>query len=122
LSLEQTPHVFTSNLSQGNRFQYTPYGMALLTGGLVQIVSINGVGLVTGGFIWQGPAIWFDPDAPVPLVTGWTACAGYSGCAAASLVATGWTAAAGYSGAASASLVSTVWALSQSFGDEFPIS
>lgn len=118
MSLEQTPYTMTSNVEQHNRFQVCPYGMALLTRGLVQIVSINGYGLMTNGFLWQGPAIWFDAQsAAAPFSTSWSAAAGYSG--SASLIATGWTAASGYSG--SASLILTAWTASQSFGDEFPL-
>lgn len=116
MNLEQTPVLLTSNQSQGNRFQYTPMGMALLSGGLVQNVSINGIGLVTDGFIWQGPAIWFDPNAFAPLSTSWNAASGYVGSSV--IIATGWTAAIGYVG--SSSVISTLWVASQSFADEFP--
>lgn len=118
MNLEQTPSTLTANLYQGNRFQYTPMGMALLSGGLVQNVSINGIGLVTKGFIWQGPAIWFDPNAYAPISTSWGAAYGYIG--SSFVISTGWTAAIGYSG--SASLITTAWTASQSFGDEFPLN
>lgn len=100
MSLEQTPIVFTSVQNQANPLQYTPLGMALLSGGLVQIVSINGVGLVTNGLVWQANSVWFDPGSMDGIATGWTACAGYSGSAMASLIITNWSS-------------------SQSFGNEF---
>jgi hypothetical protein len=119
MSLEQTPVLLTSNVEQHNRFQYCPYGMALLNGGLCQIVSINGIGLVTDGFIWQGPAVWFDAQAySTPVTTTWSASYGYAG--SSLTISTGWTASIGYSG--SASLISTSWTASQNFGDEFPLS
>lgn len=91
--------------------------MALLAGGLIQIVQVNGIGLVTNGLIWQGPEIWFDAQAAMNLTTGWTAAAGYMG--SATLVSTAWTAAIGYSG--SASVYQTTWTKS-AFGSysEFP--
>jgi hypothetical protein len=119
VSLDQTPSTLTSNVSQGNRFQYTPYGMAMLSGGLVQITSINGVGLLTNGFIWQAPSIWFDPQAFDGVSTTWAAAYGYPG--SSFNILTGWTASAGYSGCAAASLIATSWASSQSFADEFPL-
>lgn len=87
------------------------YGMAQLTGGLVQITQINGHGLLTKGFVWQLPELWFDPQSMDGVATGWTAALGYTG--SASVLATGWTAAIGYAG--SASVISTAWTLASDF-------
>ncbi len=115
--MEYTPIIFTSIQNQSNPYNYCLYGMALLTGGLVQVVATNGIGLVTGGLVWQGPIVWFDPQAANPISTGWTACFGYAG--STYTITTGWTAMAGYIG--SSSTITTTWSSSQEFGDEFPI-
>lgn len=101
MSYPNTPIVFTSIQNYSDRYNYCAYGMALVDYGLVQVSQINGVGLVTSGLVWQGPEIWFYPQAVDGIATGWTAAAGYSGCAAASLI-------------------TTTWSASQSFGSEFP--
>lgn len=48
-----------------------PYGSALETRGLANISAINGYGLVTFGFLWQGHSIW-GPDSGISLTTTWT--------------------------------------------------
>lgn len=118
MSYPNTPILFTSIQNQTNRFNYCHYGMANLSGGMVQITQINGVGLVTNGFVWQGPEIWFYPQNVDGISTGWAASAGYSGCVASSLISTSWTASPGYPG--SSVTITTVWTASQSFGDEYP--
>ena len=100
--------------------QYCVYGQAELNFGLAVLDGINGAGLVTRGFIWQGPYIWYDQLAAYSgysLFTGWTAAMGYSG--SATLIATGWTAAYGYAG--SSFTITTGWTASQysNYG-EFP--
>lgn len=94
------------------------YGESVVSGGLNVRHGISGAGLISKGFIWEGYEIYLWPQDASPIVTGWTAAAGYSG--SATLIATGWTAAAGYSGCAAASLISTTWAVSSNFGNEFP--
>lgn len=111
----QTPILFTSLGRQSDPYRYGTYGMALLDQGICQIDAINGVGLLTRGFIWQGPAVWFDPQSMYGVSTNWSAAAGYSG--NATLYTTGWTAAIGYAG--SATTYATTWVKSQSFGSEF---
>lgn len=104
-----SPNSFSITRNQHNPLQFVPYGMAMLTGGLVQVVQINGVGLLTDGFIWQAPEYWFHPQSMYGVSTSWSAAAGYSGCVSASLISNSWTAAAGYSGCAAASLITTAW-------------
>lgn len=108
MNYPNTPNYFTSRITQGNPANACPYGMAQLDGGMCQISQINGYGLLTLGFIWQAPEIWFHPQAMDGI--------GPNG---ASM--TVWTAAAGYSGCVSASLVVTTWVSSQSFGSEVTI-
>lgn len=62
------------------------------------VSQINGVGLVTGGLVWQKPEIWFDIQSVDGISTGWTAAAGYSG---------------------SATLITTSWTESHAFGNEY---
>lgn len=49
-----------------------PYGMALVDRGLVVGGAIDGVGLVTNGFLWQLYKIWFDDQYYQNLSTSWT--------------------------------------------------
>lgn len=113
MSFPYTPTEFTSLKYQSDKNNACFYGMASFTYGLAQVGAINGFGLVTNGFLWQGPGIWFDAETALNLSTGWTAASGYSG--SATLIATGWTAAAGYSG--SSSVISTTWTATTFAGD-----
>lgn len=47
-----------------------PYGSALETQGLANVSAVNGFGLVTNGFLWQGHSVW-GPDANSLIVTVW---------------------------------------------------
>ncbi len=52
---------------------YTVYGEAVITSGLTVQHGVDGVGLVTRGFVWTGYAIWLDIQAAAPaIVTSWT--------------------------------------------------
>lgn len=95
-----TPIQFTNKFYRFDQYAYYGLGMPQVTFGFVNIVQVNGVGLLTDGFVWQIPELWFAPESVDGIATGWTAAAGYSGCAAASLISTAWTS-------------------SQSFGSEF---
>lgn len=117
MSYPNTPIQFTSRIYQGNANNYTLYGMALLDGGLCQVAQTNGIGLVTFGFVWQGPEIWFFPQEAQSLTTGWTAAAGYTG--SGSAITTSWMAASGYAG--SSLVITTTWTNSTEFGVEFLI-
>lgn len=86
-----TPLLFTDLNIQADSYNYTCLGMPLVDGGLVMVVQVNGVGLLSSGLVWQKPEIWFDTQSVDGIATGWTAAAGYSGGAAASLVVTAWT-------------------------------
>ena len=83
MNYPNTPNYFTSRITQGNPANACPYGMAQLDGGMCQISQINGYGLLTLGFIWQAPEIWFHPQAMDGIgpngasMTVWTAAAGY---------------------------------------------
>jgi hypothetical protein len=61
-----------------------PYGEALVTNGLVTRNVVNGLGLVTRGFIWELYGIWFDAEYYAPITTSWAA---YG----ATLTSTTWT-------------------------------
>jgi len=110
MSYQPTPNTITFHPNQLDANNVAPMGMAMLTGGLCQIVSINGFGLVTNGFLWQGNAMWFDANSFSPISTTWAA--------SGSSIATGWTAAYGYAG--SSLSIQTSWSASQSFADEYP--
>ena len=117
MSYPNTPNdLATKSSTPSNTMNYTYYGMANLSGGLIQVAQINGVGLLTNGFVWQMPEIWFYPQEARSLTTGWTASLGYSG--SATVIATGWTAALGYFG--STSSISTTWTSPVAFGLELP--
>ena len=71
-----------------------PYGMALVTNGLVNIEASNGYGLVSRGFLWQLYDVWLDYELYDNISSSWSD--------ANALVTTSWAAAAGSS-------VSTSW-------------
>ena len=48
------------------------YGEALVSSGLVCRNVVNGMGLVTRGFLWQKYDIWYDNEFYNPLSTSWT--------------------------------------------------
>ena len=68
---------------------YYALGMPLVSGGLVNVVQVNGIGLVTNGFVWQIPELWFAPQSVDGIATGWTAALGYAG--STSVITTSWT-------------------------------
>jgi hypothetical protein len=110
VSYQPTPYTIAFHPNQKDPNNVAPMGEAMLNGGLCQIASINGFGLVTNGFLWQGNAIWFDANSFAPIATTWAA-TGLS-------LTTGWTAAYGYQG--SSFVIQTSWSASQSFADEYP--
>lgn len=71
MSYPNTPSTITSVLSQFDKNNVVHYGMADLSGGLIQIDQINGYGLMTNGFLWQFGEIWFYPEDAAPLNTTW---------------------------------------------------
>lgn len=82
---------------QSNPQNYTVYGQAVVTGGLIVQDGISGVGLVTNGFVWTGYDVWFDPQLAAPIVTSWSN--------SNALITTSWT--------DSNSAITTTWTTSQ---------
>lgn len=52
-----------------------PYGIAIESWGLANISAVNGYGLVTMGFLWQGHSVW-GPYIGISLTTSWSTMAG----------------------------------------------
>lgn len=48
-----------------------PYGMPLVSDGLVNIDAVDGFGLLTRGFLWELYQIWFDIEFYDGLSTSW---------------------------------------------------
>lgn len=77
-------------------FDVTIKGMALSTDGLTSWDTYEGVGLLTYGFVWPCPGIWYGPyttPGTTLIQTTW---------ASVSLVSTSWTLSPG-------ATVSTTW-------------
>lgn len=55
-----------------NSYPITSYGESLETFGFEVRGAINGLGLVTRGFLWGVYSIWTDIDLIDNLVTSWT--------------------------------------------------
>jgi hypothetical protein len=104
MSYKQTPYTIALHNNQKDSMNVGALGMAMLTGGLCQIVAINGIGLVTDGFLWQGNAIWMDLNALSPISTSWAS--------SNASVTTSWS--------SSNASITTAWAAADNFGDEFP--
>lgn len=79
-------------------FDVTVKGVALSTVGLTEGNTIDGLGLVTNGLIWDCQNIWYGPYTSLGatlITTNWTLCAGTT-------VTTNWTLSVG-------ATVSTTW-------------
>lgn len=110
MSYPNTPTTFTSVLYQVDKNNVVHYGMADLSGGMIQIDQINGYGLITNGFLWQFNEIWFYPQEAAPITTTWA-----DGNAP---ITTGWSPCIGYLG--SSLVITTNWVNSRSFANEIP--
>lgn len=82
-------------LDQNNVF---PYGEPLIDFGLVNISAVDGYGLVTRGFLWQGDAIWgpymyasLTPTTWITYSLGITIATTWTAYAADVSLTTGWT-------------------------------
>lgn len=49
-----------------------PYAMSNVDFGLTVQGAVNGYGLVTHGFLWQLPEIWFAPQSVDGVSSGWS--------------------------------------------------